>query len=468
MPLHVLKTLLTTVARSVRRLRGGGVSNPVPRTDVYADALIREAQLLHQNGALDGAQALCLQALEAQPNSVDAHFFLGRLALETQRYDLAAKHISHALRLRPETPVFHDTMGMIRYAQGQLYDATGHYRNALALDTSNASTMFNLALTLLFRLDFVEAKALFERAAATDRGFIQALRTWGDQLIAQDKPEMAEVVLAAALVCEPGDLPTLQALGVALLNQEKIAGFVAVQRDMARAKLAAQPPGLPAHAHPVPISNTTLCCVDTCNHDLAIHALQRCMAQCSFEKVLFFTDRDLVLDGIDVIRVDGIRSFLDYSRFMIKELNAYIATDFALIVQYDGFIIDATQWDERFKHYDYIGARWNAVDENSVGNGGFSLRSKRLLAALQDPRITEFDPEDAYICDHYRELLESRHGIRFAPGKVADAFSFDGVPRRSSTFGFHGICHLVALIGLDSASAAQYTGGVMRTIEYER
>ena len=60
-----------------------------------------------------------------------------------------------------------------------------------------------------------------------------------------------------------------------------------------------------------------------------------------------------------------------------------------------------------------------------VGNGGFSLRSRRLLLALQDPRIELVEAEDTTICRTFRPLLEREHGIRFGSEALADKFAFE-------------------------------------------
>ena len=107
-----------------------------------------------------------------------------------------------------------------------------------------------------------------------------------------------------------------------------------------------------------------------------------------------------------------------------------------------GFVIDGTLWANEFWNYDYIGAKWPHVDgEFRVGNGGFSLRSKRLLTALIDPEIklNSDENEDEAICIRYRDLLETKYGIAFASERVADRFAFDVSRPVGPTLGFHGV-----------------------------
>ena len=132
----------------------------------------------------------------------------------------------------------------------------------------------------------------------------------------------------------------------------------------------------------------------------------------------------------------------DYSRFIVKELNKEIQTEFALVCQWDGFGRNVELWDDAFLEYDYVGAPWF---QGETGNGGLSLRSKRFLeasAALPDP----FCAEDAYLCQYKRKELESL-GLKFAPIDVALRFSFehpvDGIPwNRHDSWGMHGAHNL--------------------------
>jgi hypothetical protein len=188
------------------------------------------------------------------------------------------------------------------------------------------------------------------------------------------------------------------------------------------------------------LPRVTLCCIDCANHELALAALEQCMRKCAFARVVFITDRDYAIDGIDCVRIPTIASRAAYSQFVMKELFAHIDTDFALLVQWDGFVVNAAAWSDEFLDHDYVGAKWIFyTDGHNVGNGGFSLRSKRLLDALRDPHIVPDDVEDVAICRTYRPYLEKQHGIRFAPEAAADRFAFEASYWTSPPFGFHGL-----------------------------
>ena len=70
-------------------------------------------------------------------------------------------------------------------------------------------------------------------------------------------------------------------------------------------------------------------------------------------------------------------------------------------------VIHPGAWTSEFLNHDYFRAVWpDQPALRQVGNGGFSLRSRRYLAAGADPRITELHLEDWVLCRTHRALLE--------------------------------------------------------------
>ncbi|HEX4883330.1 MAG TPA: DUF5672 family protein, partial [Casimicrobiaceae bacterium] len=192
------------------------------------------------------------------------------------------------------------------------------------------------------------------------------------------------------------------------------------------------------------LPGVTLACVDTANHALALRALQRSAERIGFARTIFLTDalpEGLAAPpGVDVVAIPPLRSRDDYSRFVLKDLVAHATTPHVLLVQWDGYVVNPDAWDPAFLDCDYLGAKWFWFDDgHDVGNGGFSLRSRRLLEALQDPRIVLDDAEDLTIGRTFRALLERDHGIRFGSAALADRFAFEAAYPVGMPFGFHGL-----------------------------
>jgi tetratricopeptide (TPR) repeat protein len=192
------------------------------------------------------------------------------------------------------------------------------------------------------------------------------------------------------------------------------------------------------------LRGVTLCCVDTRNHALALRALEKSQQGIRFARTLLLTDAVpgglTVPAGIEIVPIGDIASRDAYSEFVLKSLLRYIETAHVLLVQWDGYVVNPAAWDPAFLDCDYIGAKWFwAAEGKRVGNGGFSLRSCRLLEALQDPRILLVDNEDVTIGRTFRPLLEADHGIRFADEALAERFSFEAAYPIGKPFGFHGL-----------------------------
>ena len=167
--------------------------------------------------------------------------------------------------------------------------------------------------------------------------------------------------------------------------------------------------------------------------------------------------------------IPPITTVAEYSRFMIRGLADYCLGTHALVVQWDGFVVHPECWDSRFLEYDYIGAPWHALGD-AVGNGGFSLRSKRLLDALRQLDVPEPHPEDYRICVTHRAELESRFGIRFAPPDIAARFSWEAVEPPEPTFGLHGFFNFHR--AMSEPALIEYLGlcddAMLRTVEARR
>ena len=86
------------------------------------------------------------------------------------------------------------------------------------------------------------------------------------------------------------------------------------------------------------------------------------------------------------------------------------------------------------------------MKENLVGNGGFSLRSRKLVEITSkidfDSLKFPIKNEDVIICHYlYKEML--KNGIRFAPPEIASQFSMENEHHLygqdvNTVFGFHG------------------------------
>ena len=126
-------------------------------------------------------------------------------------------------------------------------------------------------------------------------------------------------------------------------------------------------------------------------------------------------------------------------------------------MQSDSFVVNSQLWKNEFLEFDYIGAPWSKkvevnpnlilnVEKNPVGNGGFSLRSRKLVTTTSKINYDSLNfplmSEDIIICHYlYQEMIDK--GIRFAPAELAAKFSMENINHLygqdvNSVFGFHG------------------------------
>jgi len=220
------------------------------------------------------------------------------------------------------------------------------------------------------------------------------------------------------------------------------------------------------------LKTVTLACVDTVNHALALRALERSQRDLRFARALFLSDRipdgTPLPAGIEWERIARLQSRDDYSRFVLKSLLRHVETQHVLLIQWDGYVVNPDAFDAAFLDCDYIGATWFWFhDGMRVGNGGFSLRSRKLLEALQDERIQLTEAEDITIGRAFRPLLERDYGIRYASETLADRFAFEAAYPTGMPFGFHGLynfCRVVPPAEL-AALASQFSDAIARSIQ---
>ena len=191
----------------------------------------------------------------------------------------------------------------------------------------------------------------------------------------------------------------------------------------------------------------SLVIIDTEVYELSYAALRLSLEKFNFSEVIIFTDNKSAWGKYPVMVIPKIKSYYEYNNLMLNQLPTYIKTDFCLVIQYDGYILNSKAFSKEFYQYDYIGAPWPWHDSNNVGNGGFSWRSKKLLNAVMklDYLDSSHEPEDDFICRANRKKLEDKYDCQFAPVEVANLFSIEHGSRDFPTFGFHGVWHLVKI-----------------------
>ena len=156
----------------------------------------------------------------------------------------------------------------------------------------------------------------------------------------------------------------------------------------------------------IDLPNVTLFCISSDKVPDAIKVLQYSMRGINFGAVKLITHEDPgnLPDGIEFSQCYEIKSIHEYNYYCLYNLTNHIDTDYCLLIQPDGFVINPDKWDDDWFNYDYIGAPWALADDayldpwgkpHRVGNGGFSFRSKKLLDVPKHAHIGLLYTSDA-------------------------------------------------------------------------
>jgi len=209
----------------------------------------------------------------------------------------------------------------------------------------------------------------------------------------------------------------------------------------------------------ISLPDVTLIAVSSVELDETLLALSISSHEIQFGEIKFLTSESIAPANTKIkTSLIPKLDFLGYSRFILRDLYRYVQTTHCLVIQADGFVLNPYRWQPKFLEYDYIGAPWPEkltlypsleildMKKNQVGNGGFSLRSKRLLeetAKIDFDDLTLSSLSEDLIIGHFLLDQMLNAGIKFPTPELAAQFSVESLdaafgqnPRTS--FGFHG------------------------------
>ncbi len=175
-----------------------------------------------------------------------------------------------------------------------------------------------------------------------------------------------------------------------------------------------------------------------------VKALEYSSKYIEFNNVFLLSDQT-ISGNFDLISIKKIRDVEDYNNEILN-LSKHIKSEYVLIIQHDGHVINYKKWDDLFLKFDYIGApwpnskKWNErwkyypkemeekilknLNLNRIGNGGFSLRSKKFLDYSRSYKEVDGAPEDIFLnILNFDKAFE--YGIKYPDVKTAISFSYE-------------------------------------------
>lgn len=229
------------------------------------------------------------------------------------------------------------------------------------------------------------------------------------------------------------------------------------------------------------LPDVTLVVADCIHSERALKVIHLSLRQVQFGAVVFITD----MSNLRISKKAnewGIKLFhcvtidrADHEYTVLENLPKWFETKFCLYQEWDSSVMNSRAWQPEWLLSDYIGAPWPHGTEDkvpwhrpllyrsegkaaprvrrdgwgSVGNGGFSIRSKAFCEFVTK-RVNRNDRyqecSDAWMCRTLREEAE-KSGLKYASEDEAEQFSCEN-RFYSGQFGLHGI-HTIKMNGFD-------------------
>ncbi len=155
----------------------------------YFEATFLMGLIQHRKGNLREAQATLEHAVGLKRDSSAAHASLGSLLAEIGNNQLALKHLTTALKLKPSAPV-HFLMGAVYYGAGQQKRAIEHLKKATKLDPQFGEAYYQLGLLCLEMNWLRKAQECFKTAQALnprETRYRQRVRSFSEDATGPDQ-----------------------------------------------------------------------------------------------------------------------------------------------------------------------------------------------------------------------------------------------------------------------------------------
>ena len=172
----------------------------------------------HQAGRLSQAEAIFQQILQAEPDHADALHFLGVIAFQSGKKEIAVELISKAIRANPTSLMYYN-LGLVLRAQGRLDAAVESYRKALSLKPDYVEAHNNLGNVLKDQGKLDEAVKHYRQALLIKPDDAGAYNNLGSVLKEQGKLEVAIQHYRKALSIRPDYVEAYNTMGNALRDQ---------------------------------------------------------------------------------------------------------------------------------------------------------------------------------------------------------------------------------------------------------
>jgi Flp pilus assembly protein TadD len=177
---------------------------------------------LRQQGRTAEAIEHGYKALKINPNYPSTHNSLGAVLIDSGDVDEAIEHLRKALQLKPDFPAAHVNLGAALFKQGNLKEATEHFYRALQLKPDSFGAHINLATVFTQQGETEKAIKHYTEAIRISPDFADGHNSLGYALVRQGRFDEAVEHYTEALRIKPDFGDAHNNLGYALVQQGRL------------------------------------------------------------------------------------------------------------------------------------------------------------------------------------------------------------------------------------------------------
>jgi FKBP-type peptidyl-prolyl cis-trans isomerase 2/Tfp pilus assembly protein PilF len=148
--------------------------NAIETDPDFIEAYFNLGVIYHQQGFLDNAISHYQKVLQLDDNHLRALINLGNALRLKGNFDEAITSFNKALLLKPDYASLYNNLGAAFQDKGQLNDAISHYQKAITLDANSAEIYNNLGMAYQENAQYKEAQESFQNALRLDPDLVEA------------------------------------------------------------------------------------------------------------------------------------------------------------------------------------------------------------------------------------------------------------------------------------------------------
>ncbi|MDF0554112.1 tetratricopeptide repeat protein [Kamptonema sp. UHCC 0994] len=194
---------------------------------------------LVEQGKLEEATACYLQAIQINPNLVQAYHNLGEIFTSKNKFEEAIAYYRQAITLKPDAFGSHHSLGKLLAAKGNIDEAIACQHKSLEINPNYVRAYHSLGNVLVQKGELDSAIAYYSKAIELNPNYCWSYNSLGDVFLKQERWDQAINSYQKAIEMK-GDIPWFYYnLAVALTNlkswDEALAGYLSalqLQRDL--------------------------------------------------------------------------------------------------------------------------------------------------------------------------------------------------------------------------------------------